>query len=164
MRIYYKKAILAGVFGTILICILFAITIYLVGGLFPTDNSGVQDSGPAAVGTAMIFTLASLASMILVGGFSVWWSFKESFSLKNAMEVSAIAGAVPMLGLCFIIFVFEILVSTYGPNPNFQISTFLNTLTSGLSACCLVSFIVGIMLSVIGGLIYSSIVFLLRKT
>ena len=138
--------------------------IYLVGGLAPTDNSGSQDSGPAAVGAAMIFVIASLVSMIGVGVFSVWWSFKGTFSLKNAMEVSAIAGAVPMLGLCFIIFVFEILVSTYGPHPNFQLSTFINTLTSGLSVCCLVSFVVGIMLSVIGGLIYSSIVFLLRKT
>jgi hypothetical protein len=163
MKVHYKKAIQAGVFGTVLICIFFMVMLYLVGGLAPIDNSGQYDSGPAAVGAAMIFVIVSLASMILVGGFSVWWSFKKTFSLKNAMEVSAIAGAVPMLGLCFIIFVFEILVSTYGPYPNFQISTFLNTLTSGLSICCLVSFIVGIMLSVIGGLIYSGIIFIFKR-
>ncbi len=125
--------------------------------------TGVQDNGPATVGAAMLFIIVSLISMIAVGVFSVWWAFKETFSLKNAMDVSAIAGAVPMLGLCLIVFVFEIIVSTYGPSPNFQLSTFIDTLTSGLSICCVVSFVVGIMLSVIGGLLYSSVIFLLKR-
>ncbi len=163
MKVYFKKAIQAGVIGTILICVLFIIMAYLVESHAPVGGSEGQDMGPAAVGAAMIFVIVSLVSMIAVGVFSVWWAFKKTFSLKNAMEVSAVAGAIPMLGLCLLLFVFEILVSMAGPGQNFELSIFLNTLTSGLTVCCLVSFVVGIMLSVIGGLIYSTVIFLLKK-
>jgi|GEM_PF-5077169 len=156
MRTKYKKAITSGVFGVVILFILMTILVYLVGSIL----SGDSDTGPAAVGGAMIIVIISLFFTMLMGIFSVWWTFKKNFTLKDAMEVSAISGAVTSSGICLVIFIFALLVSVYGPSPNFTLSRLFSVLNSGLSICCIFVFVVGVMLSVIGGLAYSGAIIL----
>lgn len=161
----YKRAALSGVFGLVILFVLFITMVFLMTPLTVSESQGA-DTGPAAVGAAIIFIIASLLSMLFVGSFSVWWTFKKykrAFTLREAMEVSAIAGAVTTLALCLMIFIFQILTSLYGPTPSFSISRFLSTLNSGLTVCCFLTFVIGIMMSVIGGLVYSVAIFLIRK-
>ena len=162
MQKKYKRAIVSGIIGVALLFILFIIMLFLLGPIAGDEARGV-DTGPAAVGAAMLFVIASLISMIFIGGFSVWWAFGRAFRVKDAMEISAIAGAVPTILLCLIIGVFEVLVSTYGPSPEFSFTAFLNTLFSGLSICCIIVFGLGIVLSVFGGLLYACVIFLIKK-
>ena len=154
----YLKAIISGVFGIILMIVLFIFIAYSF-----TSTSESNDSGPAAIGAAFIFGIVVLVSMIFIGMFSTWWAIGRNSSIKKAVEVSAIAGAIPTIGLCLMILTFEFLVSSYGPSGNFSFISFLNTLTSGLTLCCVGSFIIGILLSVIGGIIYTIAASLFRK-
>ena len=153
----YLKAIYSGVFGLFLLFILFIAMVFIIDSMGQNEPPG-SDSGPAAVGAAMIFVAASLVSMVLVGGLSAWWALKKTISPKEAVVVSSIAGAIPTCALCLIIFTFDMIVNYYGPSLENFIS---NLLSSGLTGCCIGVFVIGIGLSVAGGLLYETIIFLL---
>lgn len=153
----YKKAVCTGVLGLIIMSVLFAAMVYIIGRNEPPGS----DSGPAAVGAAMLFVIASLALMVFIGLFSTWWALMGTISIKEAIEVSCMAGAIPTGVLCFIILVFDLMVSFYGPSLEFSITGFLS---SGLTICCIGVFFIGIALSVIGGLLHQVVIFLMNMS
>lgn len=154
MKPIYWKSIAIGLAGILIIVDLFLFSAYMADQDMKEFNRIHRnyDNFMAGVGWWIFFFVATLVALALIGAVSAWVSSRDITSIRGTIIASALAGSVP-IALTTIVLAFLFTIA-FVNSMEYTGMSYLRSLFLLFMLYLFYGF-VGIMLSVIGGLLYT---------